>query len=143
MLSLSSRLHIHIFDTENRQFQVPESVLTRPASSSLNSDESDLEFHYNTSPFEFWISRKEKGTEGDPLFDTRKASLPAAPIPPLDADDSRTALDGFPLVFEDQYLQVRCPYLGFVPMLDPDGKLVGDKRTSGGCEYLWFRRGHR
>ena len=41
-----------------------------------------------------------------PLFDTRVSSLPATPIPPVIPTDKTTALDGFPLVFEDQYLQL-------------------------------------
>ncbi|KAJ8595178.1 hypothetical protein M405DRAFT_759499, partial [Rhizopogon salebrosus TDB-379] len=41
-----------------------------------------------------------------PLFDTRASSLPPTPIPPSNASDPSTAFDGFPLVFEDQYLQV-------------------------------------
>ncbi|KAG2028415.1 glycosyl hydrolases family 31-domain-containing protein [Suillus americanus] len=41
-----------------------------------------------------------------PLFDTRTSSLPPTPIPPFNGSDPSTAFDGFPLVFEDQYLQV-------------------------------------
>ncbi|KAL5495907.1 hypothetical protein ACEPAI_1371 [Sanghuangporus weigelae] len=101
-----SRLHVHIFDTANQQFQIPESVISRSVASSSNSAEPDLEFHYNPSPFEFWITRQEDGENGTPLFDTRKSSLPATPIPSLNSSDPSTALDGFALVFEDQYLQL-------------------------------------
>ena len=41
-----------------------------------------------------------------PLFDTRISSFPNAPIGPVVVSDTSTTLDGFPLVFEDQYLQV-------------------------------------
>ncbi|KAL5534874.1 hypothetical protein ACEPAG_1339 [Sanghuangporus baumii] len=101
-----SRLHVHIFDTANQQFQIPESVISRPVASPSNSTKSDLEFHYNPSPFEFWITRQEDGEDGTPLFDTRKSSLPATPIPSLNSSDPSTALDNFALVFEDQYLQL-------------------------------------
>ncbi|KAL5534914.1 hypothetical protein ACEPAF_3004 [Sanghuangporus sanghuang] len=101
-----SRLHVHIFDTANQQFQIPESVISRPVASPSNSTEPDLEFHYNPSPFEFWITRQEDGENGTPLFDTRRSSLPAVPIPPLNSSDPSTALDSFALVFEDQYLQL-------------------------------------
>ena len=67
--------------------------------------ESDLEFHYESNPFTFWITRRSK-PYAQPLFDTRPQSLPATPIPPVIQDDNSTALDGFPLVFEDQYLQL-------------------------------------
>ncbi|EJD04630.1 uncharacterized protein FOMMEDRAFT_19850 [Fomitiporia mediterranea MF3/22] len=101
-----SRLHVHIFDTANQQFQIPESVITRPSFDSTEQSESDLEFHYNSAPFEFWITRRSDSPDAAPLFDTRKASLPPTPVPPLNAGDNRTAFDGFSLVFEDQYLQL-------------------------------------
>lgn len=41
-----------------------------------------------------------------PLFDTRISSFPKAPIGPVTVSNTSTTLDGFPLVFEDQYLQV-------------------------------------
>lgn len=66
---------------------------------------SDLEFHYEPSPFSFWITRRSD-PDAQPLFDTRTSSLPATPIPPIISSDNSTALDGFPLVFEDQYLQL-------------------------------------
>ena len=116
----NGRLHVHIYDTIKQQFQVPESVISRPVASPSNSTEPDLEFHYTPSPFEFWITRKEDGADGAPLFDTRNASLPAAPIPPLNSSDPRTALDGFSLIFEDQYLQVRLVLIstGIVPDIE-------------------------
>ncbi|KAJ7435017.1 glycosyl hydrolases family 31-domain-containing protein [Mycena galericulata] len=103
-----SRLHVHIFDTANAQFTVPDAVFARPAAaSSVNSKEtSDLVFNYTPHPFQFWITRRSAAPGDAPLFDTRAASLPATPIPPVIAGDNSTALDGFPLVFEDQYLQL-------------------------------------
>ena len=99
------RLHVNIFDTENKQFTIPESVITRPpAPSASHTETSDLVFNYDPSPFAFWITRRSD-LQGSPLFDTRIASLPKTPIP-SSSNDASTALDGFPLVFEDQYLQV-------------------------------------
>ncbi|KAI0638733.1 glycosyl hydrolases family 31-domain-containing protein [Trametes polyzona] len=102
-----SRLHVNIFDTALEQFTIPSEVVTL----STGDDDatlparSDLEFHHNADPFEFWITRRSE-PKSRPLFDTRRQSLPPTPIPPLVPGDNRTALDGFPLVFEDQYLQL-------------------------------------
>ncbi|KAF7376773.1 Glycoside hydrolase family 31 protein [Mycena sanguinolenta] len=101
-----SRLHVNIFDTANSQFTVPESVIVRPgASGSSTADNSDLVFNYEHSPFAFWITRRSE-PDATPLFDTRESSLPATPIAAVIQGDKSTALDGFSLVFEDQYLQL-------------------------------------
>ncbi|EGN91211.1 hypothetical protein SERLA73DRAFT_157588, partial [Serpula lacrymans var. lacrymans S7.3] len=99
-------LHVNIFDTSNLQFTIPTSVISRPdppSTSYING--SDLVFNYDASPFAFWITRRSL-PDAFPLFDTRQSSLPATPIPPFMPGDNSTALDGFPLVFEDQYLQL-------------------------------------
>ncbi|KAJ6528271.1 glycosyl hydrolases family 31-domain-containing protein [Mycena vulgaris] len=101
-----SRLHVHIFDTANSQFTIPESVFTRPSASKSNTaNKSDLVFNFDASPFAFWITRRAT-PHAAPLFDTRIASLPPTPIAPVIAGDNSTALPGFPLVFENQYLQL-------------------------------------
>ncbi|KII83953.1 glycoside hydrolase family 31 protein [Plicaturopsis crispa FD-325 SS-3] len=101
-----TRLHVKIYDTDEQQFSIPESVISRPqAPTSALRNSSDLEFHYDTLPFAFWITRRSE-PDAFPLFDTRLASLPSTPIPPNNATDNSTAFDGFPLVFEDQYLQL-------------------------------------
>ncbi|KAJ7727590.1 glycosyl hydrolases family 31-domain-containing protein [Mycena metata] len=101
-----SRLHVNIFDTANSQFTIPESVVARPtASGSSNAHNSDLVFNYDATPFAFWITRRS-APNATPLFDTRVSSLPPTPIAPVIVDDNSTALDGFPLVFENQYLQL-------------------------------------
>ena len=41
-----------------------------------------------------------------PLFDTRISSLPQAPVSSVNANGTLVDLEGFPLVFEDQYLQL-------------------------------------
>ncbi|KAH9947335.1 glycosyl hydrolases family 31-domain-containing protein [Amylocystis lapponica] len=101
-----TRLHVNIYDTAKSQFTIPDSVISLPpppATACHNT--SDLVFNYEQSPFAFWITRRAE-PDAQPLFDTRASSLPPTPIPPVIATDNSTALDGFPLVFEDQYLQL-------------------------------------
>ncbi|KAJ7318767.1 glycosyl hydrolases family 31-domain-containing protein [Mycena albidolilacea] len=101
-----TRLHVNIFDTANSQFTIPESVFARPkASGSSTAKNSDLVFNYDATPFAFWITRRS-APHATPLFDTRISSLPATPIAPVILSDNSTALDGFPLIFENQYLQL-------------------------------------
>lgn len=101
---------MNIFDTVKEQYTTPRSVVELPAipSKSFKST-SDLIFDYESSPFAFWITRRSQPL-APPLFDTRIASFPQTPIPPVIASDNSTALDGFPLVFENQYLQVCTSY---------------------------------
>jgi hypothetical protein len=107
-LNIKCSLHVNIYDTAHHQFTVPTSIVTPPGlSSSFGQISSDLEFHYEPSPFAFWITRRGASKGSLPLFDTRPASLPRTPIPPIDPQEKRTALDGFSLVFEDVYLQAR------------------------------------
>ncbi|KAI0310612.1 glycosyl hydrolases family 31-domain-containing protein, partial [Amylostereum chailletii] len=102
-----SRLHVHISDTAARQFTLPPEYFPRPdpptdaAPSLLNT--SDLVFNHASSPFAFWITRRAD-PDADPLFDTRTASLPAAPASSGTSDN--LTFDGFQTVFEDQYLQL-------------------------------------
>ncbi|KAG0697209.1 glycoside hydrolase family 31 protein [Suillus ampliporus] len=101
-----STLHVKIYDTANQQFTIPESVIERPVTPTTSyTGSSDLVFNYDATPFAFWITRRSD-PDAMPLFDTRTSSLPPTPIPPFNASDPSTAFDGFPLVFEDQYLQV-------------------------------------
>ncbi|KAF8890700.1 glycosyl hydrolases family 31-domain-containing protein [Infundibulicybe gibba] len=101
-----TRLHVNIFDTDDKQYTIPQTVIARPAPpKEAFSQNSDLVFNYNPSPFAFWITRRSE-PQAMPLFDTRISSLPKAPIGPVIANDNSTALDGFPLIFEDQYLQL-------------------------------------
>ncbi|KAF5391184.1 hypothetical protein D9757_003121 [Collybiopsis confluens] len=101
-----TRLRVRIADAENKQFTIPESVISRPAPPSTSfTESSDLVFDYEPSPFAFWITRRSS-PDATPLFDTRLSSLPETPISPVITNDDSTALDGFPLIFEDQYLQL-------------------------------------
>ncbi|KAI0808988.1 glycosyl hydrolases family 31-domain-containing protein [Irpex lacteus] len=99
-------LHVNIQDTAKAQFTVPSSVVDlSSAPKSIHKNNSDLIFNYEPSPFAFWITRRSE-SDAQPLFDTRVSSLPTTPIPPVISEDNSTALDAFPLVVEDQYLQL-------------------------------------
>jgi alpha-glucosidase len=100
-------LRVKIYDITNQQFTIPESVIELPVAPTTSYvGTSDLVFNYDATPFAFWITRCSD-PDAMPLFDTRALSLPPTPIPSSNASDPSTAFDGFPLVFEDQYLQVR------------------------------------
>jgi alpha-glucosidase len=102
----NSRLHVNIFDTANQQYTIPQSVIERPSPPVKSFEKSsDLVFNYDPKPFAFWITRRS-APQAAPLFDTRISQLPQTPILPLVTGDNSTALNGFPLVFEDQYLQI-------------------------------------
>ncbi|KAI9699860.1 MAG: hypothetical protein M1820_007035 [Bogoriella megaspora] len=77
-----SRLHVQIYDKAEQVYQVPDSVLPRPTSSSISSDGCLLSFSYNESPFWFAVTRK---SNNEVLFNT----------------------SGTALVFESQYLRLR------------------------------------
>ncbi|KAM6501536.1 hypothetical protein JOM56_001513 [Amanita muscaria] len=76
-----------------------------PTDHSLKQ-KSELVFNYDPSPSAFWITRQSDGPSAIPLFDTRISSLLAPSTVPVMQDDTSTVLQGFPLVFEDQYLQI-------------------------------------
>lgn len=102
-----TRLHVNIYDTNNSQFTIPETVMSIPSDpTTSHQNSSELVFNYESTPFAFWITRRSE-PDSTPLFDTRASSLPPTPQPPVISGLNNTALDGFPLVFEDQYLQVR------------------------------------
>ena len=102
------RLHVHVYDEAQCQYQVPDSVLPapRPAWWSDNSvADSTLQFEYNSSPFEFWVARK---ADGAILFDTRSRNIPVHnDAVRIEGNYSaHSVLPGYPLIFEDQYLQL-------------------------------------
>ncbi|KAF8858861.1 glycoside hydrolase family 31 protein [Acephala macrosclerotiorum] len=75
------RIHVKIQDTGNSVYQIPASVLPRPAASKgIDSMKANIQFNYVASPFSFSIARGE-----EVLFDTSAASI----------------------VFESQYLRLR------------------------------------
>ena len=103
-------------------------------------------FNYDPAPFAFWITRRS-APSALPLFDTRPASLPRTPIPPLNASDPSTALDGFPLVFEDAYLQLASALprdanvygLGEVVASSGFRRDVGADGGGGSVQTMWAR----
>ncbi|KAM5542308.1 hypothetical protein V8D89_004181 [Ganoderma adspersum] len=143
-----TRLHVNIFDTENAQFTIPPGVISLPTADSDPSlkTTSDLEFHYEPSPFSFWITRRSD-PDAQPLFDTRPGSLPSTPIAPIISGDNSTALDGFPLVFEDQYLQLTSALplganiYGLGEVLASSGfrRDIGTNGGVGTVQTLWAR----
>jgi alpha-glucosidase len=113
---LSLRLHVNIFDKAAQQFILPPGFFEPPSKSeNLRTStagahgDSDLQFNYEASPFAFWITRRSD-PGSNPIFDTRLTSLPSTPIPAFRSgkgkNDPSLVFDGFPLVFEDKYLQV-------------------------------------
>ncbi|KAH9836846.1 glycosyl hydrolases family 31-domain-containing protein [Rhodofomes roseus] len=143
----NQRLRVNIFDTAKSQFTIPSSIISVPPEPTESfTQTSDLVFNYDSSPFAFWITRRSE-PDALPLFDTRLSSLPPTPIPPLNASDSSTALDGFPLVFEDQYLQLTSalPYdaniYGFGEVIASSGfrRDVGVNGSPGTIQTMWAR----
>ncbi|KAK7442993.1 hypothetical protein VKT23_015940 [Stygiomarasmius scandens] len=143
----TSRLHVNIFDTPREQFTIPEEVISRPPRPTTSFvDSSDLIFNYEPSPFAFWITRR---TEPDsvPLFDTRIRSLPSTPIPDLTPNGTLINLDGFPLVFEDQFLQLTSalPFdtniYGLGEAVSSSGfrRDIGTGATGGTIQTMWAR----
>ena len=141
-------MHVNIYDTANSQFTVPSSVVELAPGSNDTSlkNNSDLVFNYESSPFAFWITRRSE-PDAQPLFDTRISSLPQTPILPVRPTDNSTALDGFPLVFEDQYLQLASalPYdaniygLGEVVASSGLRRDVGTRGGIGTIQTIWAR----
>ncbi|KAF2170443.1 glycoside hydrolase family 31 protein [Zasmidium cellare ATCC 36951] len=76
------RLHVKIYDADERVYQVPEAVLYRPGNATVEEADSDLYFRLVEDPFEFAVVRN---ATGEVLFDTT----------------------GQALVFESQYIRLR------------------------------------
>ena len=138
---------MNIFDSAKAQFTVPSSVISLPpAPETSHQNSSDLVFNYEPSPFAFWITRRSE-PDAQPLFDTRIASLPQTPIPPFDSSDDSTVFDGFPLVFEDAYLQITSALpkganvygLGEVVASSGFRRDVGTDGGVGTVQTLWAR----
>ncbi|PSR99298.1 hypothetical protein PHLCEN_2v4157 [Hermanssonia centrifuga] len=141
------RLHVNIYDTAKSQFTVPSSVVElQSGSQAIQKNNSDLIFNYSPSPFAFWITRSSE-PDAQPLFDTRASSLPPTPIPPVISTDNTTALDAFPLIFEDQYLQLTSALplganiygLGEVVASSGFRRDVGTNGGNGTIQTMWAR----
>lgn len=99
-------IRVNIHDVGKSQFVIPTNLVGPPLRAPETiADASDLLFNYEPSPFSFWITRRSD-PHLFPLFDTRISSLPKTPTSAVIQDASSTALDAFPLIFEDRYLQV-------------------------------------
>lgn len=140
-------MHVNIYDTANSQFTIPSSIVALAPAGSVNvKNNSDLVFNYESSPFAFWITRRSE-SEAQPIFDTRITSLPPTPIPPVITTDNSTALEAFPLVFEDQYLQLTSALplganiYGLGEVLASSGfrRDVGTNGGTGTIQTMWAR----
>ncbi|KZT60573.1 glycoside hydrolase family 31 protein [Calocera cornea HHB12733] len=97
-------------------YPIPASLLPRPPPSS-SEEESNLVVKWTDAPW--GVSVYRKGEEGGlPLFSTERRYLPEEPIPPVEGMDESTALRGFNLVYEDQYVQLTTP-------LPPNANIYG------------------
>ncbi|KAG5654020.1 hypothetical protein H0H81_008330 [Sphagnurus paluster] len=77
-----SRIHVKIIDAAATRFEVPETIVPRPAVGSVGTDSSAIQFNYTASPFSFSIYRT---ASREVLFSTAT----------------------HPLIFEPQYLRVK------------------------------------
>ena len=77
-----SRIHVKIYDGNVPRYEVPDTVLPRPPSKDVSISSADIRFNFTSSPFAFSIVRN---SNNDVLFNT----------------------EGFPLIFEPQYLRVK------------------------------------
>ncbi|KAK4686036.1 alpha-glucosidase, partial [Tremellales sp. Uapishka_1] len=98
----SDRIHVHIYDASKQQYQIPQAIFPRPPTDP--SAKPSLEFHQQPSPFAFWITR----STGEIIFDTRPTGIPTydAPLTLNKKEIRDTTLHSYPLVFQDQYLQL-------------------------------------
>lgn len=102
------RLHVHIFDSDQHQYQLPDDIWPRPGRSPAHDTavkDSELQFDYEHKPFGFWVTRK---SDGAVLFDTRQQDLPTYTneVEIGGVDSVWTKMPGQALIFEDQYLQL-------------------------------------
>jgi hypothetical protein len=54
-------LHVHIYDADKKQYQLPNSIWPRPEPSSVDPNTSELVFNHDPNPFAFWITRRSTG----------------------------------------------------------------------------------
>ncbi|TQS32931.1 hypothetical protein Golomagni_06737, partial [Golovinomyces magnicellulatus] len=77
-VDLDERLRVKIYDSDEKMFQIPSSLLPEP---SGNAGKSDFSFDLKEDPFSFKVTRK---SNNETLFDTT----------------------GYDLIFESQYLRL-------------------------------------
>ncbi|GHJ90126.1 hypothetical protein NliqN6_6528 [Naganishia liquefaciens] len=120
------RLHVHIYDADKKQYQLPNSIWPRPEPSSVDPNTSELVFNHDPNPFAFWITRR---STGEIIFDTRASSIPTYSdnFSQNGRVQNGSAMPAHPLVFEDQYLQLATAipdsaYIyGLGEWIDPNG----------------------
>ena len=152
---------MNIFDTAKSQFTIPSSVIslsppsqtqTHSRTHSIHTNNSHLVINFDTSPFAFWITRRTDASQSPdtsalPLFDTRISSLPKTPVSSVNANGTLVDLEGFPLVFEDQYLQVASALpkgtniYGLGEILSSSGfrRDIGEREGEGTIQAVWAR----
>lgn len=137
------QLHVHIYDTEKNQYQLPTDLIFNRSESDpekvqdgATKETSHLEFHHTAEndsnsqdPWAFWITRKGAAADSAPLFDTRPANIPTYDQPfnaSTSTNRNSTAMPNHNLVFENQYLQLSSA-------LPKDANVYGlGERYSGG-----------
>lgn len=119
------QLHVHIYDSDKHQYQLPlggAGLFTRLSSDpdevadqASTADASHLEFHHSghgvdDGSWGFWITRKGEADHATPLFDTRSKRIPtyASPMNASMVDTKRntTAMPNQRMIFENQYVQL-------------------------------------
>ncbi|EIW73063.1 hypothetical protein TREMEDRAFT_24338, partial [Tremella mesenterica DSM 1558] len=109
----ADRLHVHIYDAAEQQYQIPTDLFPRPPTFPIDSHLADdhvpskLKFHHTPigELFAFWITR---GDDPEPIFDTRPANLPLH-LSPMGKDGRvirDSTISSHSLIYEDQYLQM-------------------------------------
>lgn len=137
------QLHVHIYDTEKHQYQLPTNLIFNRSESdpekvqgAVTKEESQLQFHHTAEndsnsqdPWAFWITRKGASSDSTPLFDTRPANIPTYDQPinaTTSSNRNTTAMPNHNMIFENQYLQLSSA-------LPKDANLYGlGERYSGG-----------
>lgn len=106
------RLHVKIYDAEERVYQIPEEVVPLAQTSEL-TDDCGMTFNMTEDPFSFTVSRT---ASGEVLFDT----------------------SGSQLIFESQYLRLRTS-LTNNPYIYGIGESANDLRLTPGnySQTLW------
>ena len=123
------QLHVHIYDTDRNQYQLPlDLIMNRPSSNpqsdelegeAVTAEDSDLRFHHtaeegyddsNSPSWAFWITRANADTNADPIFDTRAERIPTYLEPfntsAVNTERNTTAMPNHNMVFENQYVQI-------------------------------------
>ncbi|KAI5451157.1 hypothetical protein NCC49_002033 [Naganishia albida] len=135
------RLHVHIYDADKKQYQIPNSIWPRPDPSSVDAKTSDLVFNHDPNPFAFWITRRSTGAI---IFDTRSSSIPTYndEFSQSGSVQKGSAMPKAALVFEDQYLQLSTAMpkdanvYGLGEWIDPNGFA---RTTNGSLTTHWAR----